>query len=197
MRAWRAARVSRHCRSIAVAEAGARVVRASSATRSTGWRCGARVGQECPTHRGVCDPRGNEGGACPASTRTCRTGESDPPGGGGRTRGSPLQARYWLGGGTMAITTYRVLVSTDLGGDPDDIQSLYRLLHYSDILRIEGLVSSPGPGAKNLEELIRHWVTRVDLDHLRGKGHEELMAEEEVLSVIRQGHTEPVAPGEG
>ena len=97
----------------------------------------------------------------------------------------------------MANTTYRVLVSTDLGGDPDDIQSLYRLLHYSDILRIEGLVSSPGPGAKNSEELIRHWVTRVDLDHLRGKGHEELMAEEEVLSVIRQGHTEPVAPGEG
>src|SRR5688500_3460900 len=181
-----------------------------------GWsRC-------CGCSCGVCHPAYRV-----ALRRTCRTGESDPLGvvcdptgkrgrgmprpythvsdwrvrptgeGGGRTRGSPLQARYWLGGWTMANTTYRVLVSTDLGGDPDDIQSLYRLLHYSDILKVEGLVSSPGPGAKNLEELIRHWVTRVDLDHLRGKGHEELMAEEEVLSVIRQGHTEPVAPGEG
>nr|MDX1981099.1 hypothetical protein [Bryobacteraceae bacterium] len=51
---------------------------------------------------------------------------------------------------------YRVLVSTDLGGDPDDIQSLYRLLHYSDVLRVEGTVSSPGPGAKHSADLIRH-----------------------------------------
>jgi hypothetical protein len=35
----------------------------------------------------------------------------------------------------MPSPTYRVLVSTDLGGDPDDIQSLIHLLHYSDILK--------------------------------------------------------------
>jgi hypothetical protein len=29
--------------------------------------------------------------------------------------------------------TYRVLVSTDLGGDPDGIQSLIHLLHYTTI----------------------------------------------------------------
>ena len=34
--------------------------------------------------------------------------------------------------------TFRVFVSTDLGGDPDDIQSLVHLLHYSDVLRLEG-----------------------------------------------------------
>ena len=46
----------------------------------------------------------------------------------------------------MAVTTYRVLVSTDLGGDPDDTHSLVHLLHYSDILRLEGILSTAGPG---------------------------------------------------
>ncbi len=45
--------------------------------------------------------------------------------------------------------TLRVLISTDLGGDPDDIQSLVHALHYTDVLRLEGIVSNPGPGAKN------------------------------------------------
>ena len=39
------------------------------------------------------------------------------------------------------LETFRVLVSTDLGGDPDDTQSLIHLLHYSDILKIEGILS--------------------------------------------------------
>lgn len=104
-------------------------------------------------------------------------------------------------------TTYRVLVSTDLGGgDPDDIQSLFRLLHYSDILRLEGLVSSPGPGhgkgyretpAHPSAEAIRHWVTRVDLDHLRSRGHTGLMSEAEVLGIVKQGARQPIAPGPG
>ncbi len=34
----------------------------------------------------------------------------------------------------------RVLVTTDLGGDPDDTQSLVHLLLYSDILNLEGIV---------------------------------------------------------
>lgn len=36
----------------------------------------------------------------------------------------------------------RLLVLTDIGGDPDDIQSLRRLLVYSNEFRIEGLVAS-------------------------------------------------------
>ena len=97
----------------------------------------------------------------------------------------------------MPATTYRVLVSTDLGGDPDDIQSLFRLVHYSDILKIEGLVSSPGPGAKPSVDQIQHWVMRADADHLRERGHGELMSEREILATIRQGHTTPVTPGNG
>ena len=44
----------------------------------------------------------------------------------------------------------RVIVSTDIGGtDPDDFQSMVHLLLYSDVLDIEGLISSPfGPGRK-------------------------------------------------
>lgn len=92
------------------------------------------------------------------------------------------------------MTTYRVLVSTDLGGDPDDIQSLVHFLHYSDILKLEGLVSTTGPGSTNRADLIREWVRRVDLDHLRAQGYPDLMTEKEVLDVVRQGATRAGAP---
>lgn len=44
----------------------------------------------------------------------------------------------------------RIIVSTDIGGtDPDDNQSMIHLMMYSDLFRIEGLVSSPyGKGRK-------------------------------------------------
>ncbi len=93
--------------------------------------------------------------------------------------------------------TYRVLVCTDLGGDPDDIQSLYRLIHYSDILRFEGIISTPGPNSVPSADLVAHWVQRVDVDHLRARGHAALMAEADILATIRQGHTKPRPPAPG
>lgn len=90
--------------------------------------------------------------------------------------------------------TCRVLVSTDLGGDPDDIQSLYRLLHYSDILKIEGIVSSPGPGAVNSANKIRHWIGQARIDQMRSNGHPDLISEADALSLVRQGQTTPGAP---
>jgi len=92
-------------------------------------------------------------------------------------------------------TTYRVLVSTDLGGDPDDIQSLVHLLHYSDILRLEGILSTAGPGSTPRAEHVREWVRRVDLDHLRAQGYTELMAEADVLALVQQGALLARAPG--
>jgi hypothetical protein len=89
---------------------------------------------------------------------------------------------------------FRVFVSTDLGGDPDDIQSLVHLLHYSDVLRLEGIVSSPGPGARNDAVKTAEWVKRTDLDYLVDKGYRELMREEEVLRLIRQGSRAPEQP---
>ena len=90
--------------------------------------------------------------------------------------------------------TYRVLVTTDLGGDPDDIQSLYRLVHYSDVLRVEGMVSSVGPGAKNSAAKIKDWIKRIDPDFLRAKGHPELMSEAQFIGVTAQGSFTPGAP---
>jgi hypothetical protein len=94
---------------------------------------------------------------------------------------------------SLAAQTYRVLVSTDLGGDPDDIQSLYRLMHYSDILRIEGIVSSPGPGAKNSAELVGEWIRKIGIGRMRRR-HPELISEEQALSLVRQGQKTPGAP---
>jgi hypothetical protein len=90
--------------------------------------------------------------------------------------------------------TYRVLVSTDLGGDPDDIQSLYRLIHYSDVLRVEGIVSTPGPGAKHSASLIREWIRKVDVERMRRNGHKELMSENELLGLVKQGALDAGAP---
>ena len=88
----------------------------------------------------------------------------------------------------------RVLVSTDLGGDPDDIQSLYRLIHYSDVLRIEAITSCTGPGSTPSAELIRHWIQRVDVDHLRANGYPELLDETTLLDGVVQGAVTKGAP---
>ena len=95
---------------------------------------------------------------------------------------------------TIPSTTFRVLVSTDLGGDPDDIQSLYRLIHHSEILRVEGIVSCTGPGSTPSASLVAEWVQRVDVDCLRTHGHPELMSEAELLACVKQGAVTPAAP---
>lgn len=54
----------------------------------------------------------------------------------------------------------RVIISTDIGGtDPDDFQSMVHLLVYSDVLNIEGLISSPyGDGRKeDILRVIQHY----------------------------------------
>lgn len=92
------------------------------------------------------------------------------------------------------MVPYRVFVSTDLGGDPDDIQSLYRIIHFSDWCRMEGIASVYGPGSRNSADLIRHWIQRVDVDLLRANGLVNLQTEAELLAGVRQGATTPGAP---
>ncbi len=89
---------------------------------------------------------------------------------------------------------FDVIVDTDLGGDPDDIQSLFRLLHYSDILKVKAIVSTPCTDIKShpwdtvpRDFLIKNWIKRVDLDFLRSNGYPELMPENDVLSVVYKG----------
>ena len=63
---------------------------------------------------------------------------------------------------------HRVIVSSDIGGtDPDDFQSLVHLLLYSDVLDVEGLISSPyGPGRlRHILEVIDRYEK--DYGHLK------------------------------
>jgi hypothetical protein len=52
--------------------------------------------------------------------------------------------------GALAGDHIRVVVTSDIGGtDPDDFQSMVHLLLYTDVLELEGIVSSPpGPGRR-------------------------------------------------
>ena len=53
----------------------------------------------------------------------------------------------------------RLLVLTDIGGDPDDQQSLIRLLHYANEFELEALIASASGTPGELKEA----VTRSDL----------------------------------
>ena len=53
----------------------------------------------------------------------------------------------------------RLCVLTDIGGDPDDQQSMVRLMMYSNELQIEGLIAS----ASGTPGELKHAVTRPDL----------------------------------
>jgi len=53
----------------------------------------------------------------------------------------------------------RLLITTDIGGDPDDMQSMIRLLLYSNEFEIEGLVASASGTIGELDEA----VVRTDL----------------------------------
>ncbi|MCK0191465.1 nucleoside hydrolase-like domain-containing protein [Arenibacter sp. F20364] len=97
--------------------------------------------------------------------------------------------------------TFDVIIDTDLGGDPDDIQSLFRAVHYSDVIKIKGIVSTPNTDKhhhiwdtiKNTV-LIDNWIQRIDVEHLRQNGYGELMREKELITTIKAGADKPGGP---
>lgn len=82
----------------------------------------------------------------------------------------------------------RILVSTDIGGtDPDDNQSMAHLLMYSEMFRIEGLVSSPSYGDGSVSEIHR-MIDLYALDLPKLQQHVAGLATPEYLhSVTKQG----------
>ena len=97
--------------------------------------------------------------------------------------------------------TFDVIIDTDLGGDPDDIQSLFRAVHYSDIIKIKGIVSTPNNNTKahpwdtlDNSNLIKYWVERIDVEQLRSNGYSDLMQEHDLLSCIKAGSTKAGKP---
>ncbi len=90
--------------------------------------------------------------------------------------------------------TFDVIIDTDLGGDPDDIQSLFRAAHYSDIIKIKGIVSTPNNNKEahpwdtiSNTDLIKYWIKRIDVEGIRVNGFSELMSEKEILAVVKEG----------
>jgi hypothetical protein len=63
-------------------------------------------------------------------------------------------------------------------------------------MNIEGIVSTEGAGPGN-PDLIREWVERTDVDHLREMGYTDLMTEAQLLSVVRTGTRDRNGPGDG
>lgn len=89
----------------------------------------------------------------------------------------------------------RVLVSTDIGGtDPDDFQSMVHLLLYSDVLDIEGLVSSPyGDGrARDIHAVIDAYES----DYAALSSHADYPTPDALRSLVKQGAVD-VAPDAG
>ncbi len=98
--------------------------------------------------------------------------------------------------GALAGKRHRVVVSTDIGGtDPDDFQSMVHLLVYSDVLDIEGLISSPyGEGRK---QDILDVIDCYDKDYANLKTYSDKYPTPDALRAItKQGETE-IAPYAG
>ncbi len=64
-----------------------------------------------------------------------------------------------LAAATISTAAPRLLVMTDIGGDPDDSQSMVRLLVHADEFNIEGLIAS----ASGTPGELQNAVTRADL----------------------------------
>jgi hypothetical protein len=91
---------------------------------------------------------------------------------------------------------HRVIVSTDAGGtDFDDFQSVVHLLLYTDVLDLEGLISSPYGGGR--KEHILRVIGHYEKDYPRLRAHSARYPTPEALRAItKQGETE-VAPHRG
>ena len=99
-------------------------------------------------------------------------------------------------GGALDGDRPRVVVSTDIGGsDPDDFQSLVHLLFYTDVLDVEGMISSP-PGAGRVEHILEV-VNAYAKDYPNLKTHSKKYPGADTLrGVVKQGALHK-APREG
>lgn len=82
----------------------------------------------------------------------------------------------------------RVIISTDIGGtDPDDNQSMVHLMMYSDMIQLEGLISSPSFGNGSKEEILR-MIDLYEQDYPALAEHNKgLMTPDELRAVCKQG----------
>ena len=90
---------------------------------------------------------------------------------------------------------HRVIVTTDIGWDPDDQQSLVHLLTYADVLDIEGLIASPNNGNHGLIRLIHETIDAYEKDFPQLRAHSPDYPTPQFLrSVTKQGKLTPGGP---
>ena len=106
--------------------------------------------------------------------------------------------------GPLSVPTerkHRIVVMTDIGGDPDDQQSLVRFLLYACDFEVEGLTTGFGHGhdKDTRPELIRRGVEAYGqvLPNLR-KHRADYPPAEKLMGLIKDGHNgDPHTVGEG
>jgi len=108
---------------------------------------------------------------------------------------------FFMLGYAIAAEKPRVVVMTDIGGDPDDMQSMVRFLLYACDVEVEGLCTGFGHGHyKNTRpDLIRNVVDAYGkvLPNLR-KHRPDYLSRERLMSLIKDGHNgdpHQVGPG--
>jgi hypothetical protein len=111
-----------------------------------------------------------------------------------------------MAGGAFAAEKPRLLVLTDMGADPDDQQSMVRLLLYANEFEIEGLIATSAGTTGKLEQHATHPEMIRDLVAAYGKVRPNLVVHaagypttEQLLAKIKVGSSErgQKAIGEG
>ncbi len=89
----------------------------------------------------------------------------------------------------------RLIVLTDIGQDPDDQQSMVRLLHYANDFEIEGLIATADNNSKNEDPVIKDEIIHKLIDDYQKclpnfRNHSKGFPEAEVLhQTVKKGNS--------
>jgi hypothetical protein len=96
---------------------------------------------------------------------------------------------------TSTIEKPRIIITTDIGGDPDDQQSMVRLLVYSNEFDIEALIATASgtPGELGVDTvkdaLIRNYIAAYEKVYPNLKKHSEnYPAPDHLFNVVKKGN---------
>ena len=99
----------------------------------------------------------------------------------------------------MKVERPRIVIMTDIGQDPDDTQSLVRLLLYANDLNIVGIIPTYRPGNRPVaSDIVRSVINAYDQDRPRLLLHDIRYPQgSTLLSYIRDGlnNNVPIGPG--
>jgi len=99
--------------------------------------------------------------------------------------------------GALTGERYRVIVSTDLGGDdPDDYQSMIHYLLYADMFDTEGIISSPSGSWGSIKD-IRRVLDLYEKDYKNLSTYSNKYPTPDALRAITKQGADNLAPGKG